>query len=138
MLTRSARYKIYSKIKNLATKLILLTILDYTTATNPRAMIFQPNQQDVKIVMPRHVMENPPKTYMGYSVFNTVCCCLCIGIAAIIFSAKTKEANKRGDYQEAEKYSKKAKRLNKTAFLTGLVILIFYILLNYYNKSRDH
>ena len=90
-------------------------------------MTLQPNQQDVKIVMPQYKIEKP-KSYLLHSILNTVCCCLCIGVAATVFSVKTIEANKYETYQEAAKFSKKALRLNVAAFLIGIFILTSYLI----------
>uniref|UniRef100_A0AAY4AH23 Interferon-induced transmembrane protein n=1 Tax=Denticeps clupeoides TaxID=299321 RepID=A0AAY4AH23_9TELE len=67
--------------------------------------------------------------YLGWSIFNTLCCCLPLGIAAIIFSVKAKDANLVGDTARAADASKTARTLNIVACVIGVIILIIFIAL---------
>uniref|UniRef100_A0A3B3I1G4 Uncharacterized protein n=1 Tax=Oryzias latipes TaxID=8090 RepID=A0A3B3I1G4_ORYLA len=75
-------------------------------------------------------------SYLGWSIFNTVCCCLPLGIAAIIYSTKVNSANSAGNEFEAEDASRMAKKLNIFGFFIGIILIIIYII--YLSKmSKD-
>ncbi|XP_012673460.2 protein lifeguard 1-like [Clupea harengus] len=73
---------------------------------------------------------NPVSDYLGYSIFTMLCCCLPLGIAALIFSISTREANSQGNRQMAEKNSQTARKLNHAALGIGLTIIILYIVVS--------
>uniref|UniRef100_A0A3B4GPT1 Uncharacterized protein n=1 Tax=Pundamilia nyererei TaxID=303518 RepID=A0A3B4GPT1_9CICH len=73
------------------------------------------------------VRQTPPSSYLGWSIFNTFCCCLPLGIAAIIYSSKVESANGRGDIDRAEDASKTAKTLNIAGLICGIIIIIIYV-----------
>jgi uncharacterized membrane protein len=77
------------------------------------------------------VMDKSPDDYLFCSIFNTFCCCLFLGIAALIYSIKTRQANEHGQRDHAQQFSKKAKRFNTIAFAVGLILLIFYSTFSY-------
>uniref|UniRef100_A0A3Q3FIB2 Uncharacterized protein n=1 Tax=Kryptolebias marmoratus TaxID=37003 RepID=A0A3Q3FIB2_KRYMA len=66
-------------------------------------------------------------SYLGWSIFNTFCCCLPLGIAAIIFSTKVQSANQSGNTVAAQDASSKAKKLNIIACVCGVIFLIIMI-----------
>nr|XP_023395589.1 potassium-transporting ATPase alpha chain 1 [Loxodonta africana] len=71
--------------------------------------------------------ETPPtRPFAEYMTLSLVAlfCCLPFGIAAIIYTCKTKKANKRGDEHKAERYSNLAFSLGLTAVILGLWIYI--------------
>ena len=51
--------------------------------------------------------------YLGFSIFNLLCCCLCIGIFALMKSLAVRSANNVGDVETAKRESQAALRLNK-------------------------
>ncbi|TRY65385.1 hypothetical protein DNTS_018611 [Danionella cerebrum] len=69
----------------------------------------------------------PLPDYMAYSIFTMICCCLPLGVAALIYSINTRNANMSGQQQQAEINSKMARILNHTALGIGLALLVFYI-----------
>ncbi|XP_024123828.1 synapse differentiation-inducing gene protein 1-like isoform X2 [Oryzias melastigma] len=77
------------------------------------------------------VQRTPVKDYLGYSIFTTLCCCLPIGMAALVQSVITREANFYGNWMRAKKRSKKALILNNLALGAGLFIitsvLVFFL-----------
>ncbi|XP_037532350.1 proline-rich transmembrane protein 1 [Nematolebias whitei] len=78
-----------------------------------------------------HPLENPVKDYLGYSIFTMICCCLPLGIAALIYSISAREANHTGDRLAAERSSRTAKTLNHVALglgLGSLVLIIIYMI----------
>uniref|UniRef100_A0AAQ4Q288 Uncharacterized protein n=2 Tax=Gasterosteus aculeatus TaxID=69293 RepID=A0AAQ4Q288_GASAC len=66
-------------------------------------------------------------SYLIWSIFNTLCCCLPIGIAAIIFSTKVQNANAVGESAKAVDASRTAKILNVVALVCGIIMLIIII-----------
>ncbi|KAI4875711.1 hypothetical protein NFI96_005565 [Prochilodus magdalenae] len=68
-------------------------------------------------------------TYLGWSIFNTLCCCLPLGIVAIVFSCKTDSANTMGDATRAQEHSRLAKNLNIAALVIGIILIIIVIVI---------
>ncbi|XP_056331252.1 trafficking regulator of GLUT4 1-like isoform X2 [Danio aesculapii] len=76
-------------------------------------------------------LQTPPPDYLCYSIFNLFCCCFPLGIAALIFSVSTWNANLAGQRELAEKNSKKAQTLNNFGVGLGIVIIIMAIVLKF-------
>uniref|UniRef100_A0AAY5KN31 Uncharacterized protein n=1 Tax=Esox lucius TaxID=8010 RepID=A0AAY5KN31_ESOLU len=70
-------------------------------------------------------------TYLGWSICNTLCCCLPLGIAAIVCSFKVDNANKVGDAERATEASRTAKILNIVALVIGIILIITVLVLNF-------
>ncbi|XP_061734350.1 transmembrane protein 91-like [Nerophis ophidion] len=66
-------------------------------------------------------------SYLAWSIFNILCCCLPLGIAAVIYSSKVQNANASGNSMAAAEASKTAKILNIAALVCGLIILAIII-----------
>ncbi|XP_041701119.2 calcium-binding protein P [Coregonus clupeaformis] len=69
----------------------------------------------------------PLPDYLGYSIFTMLCCCLPLGIAALIYSISTRDANNQGHQQIAERSSRLARILNHAALGIGITVIILYI-----------
>ncbi|XP_053546153.1 proline rich transmembrane protein 1B-like isoform X3 [Bombina bombina] len=82
-----------------------------TTQPNTLVMVPQPTYKD----------------YMGLSIMNLLLCCLPIGIAALIFSCKTRDAVSRGDQASAASDSRTAFTLNMVALGIGIAVNIVWI-----------
>ncbi|KAI7806161.1 putative interferon-induced transmembrane protein 3 [Triplophysa rosa] len=74
-------------------------------------------------------LANPLSDYLGYSIFTLLCCCFPLGIAALIYSIFTRNANMSGQQQTAEKNSRTARILNHTALGIGLAFIVVYIII---------
>ncbi|XP_001922296.1 dispanin subfamily A member 2b-like isoform X2 [Danio rerio] len=74
-------------------------------------------------------LQTPPPDYLCYSIFNLFCCCFPLGIAALIFSVSTWNANSTGQRELAEKNSKTARTLNNFGVGLGIVFIIMAIVL---------
>ncbi|KAM9452909.1 uncharacterized protein ACWYII_012253 [Salvelinus alpinus] len=70
-------------------------------------------------------------SYQGWSIFNTLCCCLPIGIAAIICSCRLMAANANavGEATAAAEASRIAKILNVVGLVIGIVLIIVIVAL---------
>ncbi|KAF7667130.1 hypothetical protein LDENG_00077940 [Lucifuga dentata] len=68
-------------------------------------------------------------TYLGWSIFNTLCCCLPLGIAAIVCSCRAQNANAVGEAATAEDASRTAKILNIIGLVCGIILIIIFIAL---------
>ncbi|KAK7146868.1 hypothetical protein R3I94_009650 [Phoxinus phoxinus] len=69
----------------------------------------------------------PLPDYLGYSIFNLLCCCFPLGIVALIYSINTRNANMSGQRQIAEKNSKMARTFNHIALGIGLAAFVLSI-----------
>ncbi|KAF3691631.1 Proline-rich transmembrane protein 1 Dispanin subfamily D member 1 [Channa argus] len=88
----------------------------------PGAITVQP-----AVLMTRAPLAQPLNDYLGYSIFTMLCCCLPLGIAALVYSIFTREANRSGDQLEAERSSRMARTLNHVALGIGIGFIILYI-----------
>ncbi|XP_035281616.1 cysteine-rich and transmembrane domain-containing protein 1-like [Anguilla anguilla] len=70
---------------------------------------------------------HPKPDYLGYSIFTMLCCCLPLGIAALVYSIRTRDANHQGQQQKAEMNSRTARNLNHAALGIGIALIILYI-----------
>lgn len=62
--------------------------------------------------------------YLVFSILTTLCCCLPLGIAAIVFSSKINSLQNSGDYAGAQAAAKKAKILCIVGVVGGLIASI--------------
>ncbi|GAA6224409.1 dispanin subfamily A member 2b-like [Lates japonicus] len=82
------------------------------------------------VYVARRTLAQPVNDYMGYSIFTMLCCCLPLGIAALIYSISAREANHVGDQIVAERSSRMARTLNHVALGLGLgisILIVVYI-----------
>ncbi|KAJ8391264.1 hypothetical protein AAFF_G00095310 [Aldrovandia affinis] len=68
-------------------------------------------------------------TYLAWSIFNTLCCCCPIGIAAIVCSSRVSGANNVGDTTRAQEASRIAKILNIVGLVLGIILIIIIVVL---------
>ncbi|XP_068591406.1 synapse differentiation-inducing gene protein 1-like [Cebidichthys violaceus] len=79
------------------------------------------------VYVTRGPLANPVNDYLCYSIFTLLCCCLPLGIAALIYSISAREANHAGDQMSAERSSRTARTLNHVALGLGIGFLILSI-----------
>ncbi|XP_016339118.1 synapse differentiation-inducing gene protein 1-like isoform X1 [Sinocyclocheilus anshuiensis] len=82
-------------------------------------------------------LASPVPDYMGYSIFTMLCCCFPLGIAALIYSCSTRNANYSGQRELAEKNSKMAVILNHAALVIGLVLIVLLIIVNIFAVDKS-
>ncbi len=68
-----------------------------------------------------------PNNYLVWSILSTVCCCIPVGVFAIVNAAKVDGAWGRGDVAAAMKFSADAKKFSIIAAALGAVsnVVIF-------------
>nr|XP_056702361.1 trafficking regulator of GLUT4 1-like [Euleptes europaea] len=88
--------------------------------------VIQPPQQTTFMarVQPTHEPD-----YLVYSILTMIFCCLPLGIAALVFSIQTRDANHDGDGIAAKRNSRKALIFASCALGLGLLWIIVVIVL---------
>ncbi|XP_015273575.1 PREDICTED: proline-rich transmembrane protein 1-like [Gekko japonicus] len=67
--------------------------------------------------------------YLGYSIFTMLCCCVPLGIAALVYSIRTRDANRMGNGTEAQQNSRMARNFAHSALFVGIALITVYIVL---------
>lgn len=62
-----------------------------------------------------------PPAYLVWAIISTVLCCIPLGIPAIVFSTKTRQAIKQGDLEKARKMSDRTQWFIILAIVLGLI-----------------
>ncbi|XP_076594085.1 trafficking regulator of GLUT4 1 [Chaetodon auriga] len=86
------------------------------------------------VYVTRAPLVDPVNDYLCYSIFTLLCCFLPVGIAALVYSVATREANNIGDRAAAERSSKTARILNHVALGVGIGIIaiaVIYVIVVY-------
>ncbi|XP_029361081.1 proline-rich transmembrane protein 1-like isoform X2 [Echeneis naucrates] len=103
----------------------------YGQQPNPMGQQYPPHPGTVTVqptvYVTRGPLAEPVNDYLCYSIFTMVCCCLPLGIAALIYSISAREANHTGDQLAAERSSRMARTLNHVAVGVGIAVLILCI-----------
>lgn len=68
-----------------------------------------------------------PPTYLWQSIACMLCCCLPLGIPALVFACKVDPAFQAGRLEEAKEASRKAKLFCILAFSIGFVVQAIYL-----------
>ncbi|XP_017159088.1 synapse differentiation-inducing gene protein 1-like [Poecilia reticulata] len=86
----------------------------------------QPEEPGIFTVEPagQNQKSGPVNDYFGYSIFTMVCCCLPMGIVALINAIDTRKANASGDGEKAKKSSRRARIMSHGALGTGIGIYV--------------
>ncbi|KAM6427610.1 uncharacterized protein PHA67_002748 [Liasis olivaceus] len=66
--------------------------------------------------------------HLAYAIFTMLCCCLPLGVAALVYSILTREANHEGNSTAAQRNSRLARILAHSALGVGICVLIIYII----------
>jgi len=70
----------------------------------------------------------PPQNYLVQSILVTLCCCLPLGVVAIIFAAQVNTKFAAGDMAGAQEASRQAKMWCWIAFGLGLAGIMIWLL----------
>lgn len=68
-----------------------------------------------------------PKNYMALAIFTTICCCLPLGIVAIVKASKVNEYFALRQYDLSQKAADDAKKWCLIGIGIGLVLQIIYL-----------
>lgn len=68
-----------------------------------------------------------PPTNLLWAILSTVCCCLPLGVVAIIFASRVSSRYYRGDYAGAEKASRSAETWIIAAIVLGVIWGMLYL-----------
>lgn len=71
----------------------------------------------------------PADPKLVQSILVTLCCCLPLGIVAIVFSAQAMSANGANDYAKAHECAEKASTFIKWGVIAGVVSIIINVIL---------
>lgn len=78
---------------------------------------------------PMGSMPPMPDTNLVLAIISTICCCLPLGIVAIIYSSKVSGLYAAGQYQEALKASANAKKWAIWSIIAGIVFSVVYTII---------
>ncbi|KAG7277495.1 hypothetical protein CRUP_037366 [Coryphaenoides rupestris] len=98
----------------------------------PGTVVVQPT-----VFVTQILQTHPARDYLVYSIFTMVCCCLPLGIMALIYSILTRSANASGDQVSAERNSRRARLLNNLSLGIGLTLIILIIVLSVLSNNDD-
>lgn len=73
--------------------------------------------------------QNPVPSYLAQSILCTMCCCLPLGIPAIVFSSQVNPRLQAGDIEGARKASRRAKLWLWWALGTGLLANLLLVIM---------
>ncbi|KAM3921166.1 dispanin subfamily A member 2b-like [Leptodactylus fuscus] len=80
----------------------------------------------------------PQKDYLVWSILNLICCCLPLGIVALIYSIKTRDATHQNDTFSAGKHSRTAFKLNISATVIGIILNIIFMIIYFVYLSKSN
>ncbi|XP_037539006.1 dispanin subfamily A member 2b-like [Nematolebias whitei] len=90
----------------------------------------QPGGPNVVQYTTVNIVAEPPSDYVVWSICNFIYGNMfCLGLAAFIFSIKSRDRKVVGDHQGARHYSSTARCLNIWATVLNIIILLFCIIL---------
>lgn len=91
--------------------------------------LIQPWETGLKCTIMEELNHPKPNNYLPLAIFSTLCCCLPLGIYAIIRSIKVNDYYSMKQYDAAEAASADAKKWSIIGIVVGLVFQIIYLAL---------
>lgn len=76
---------------------------------------------------PNEMINTTP--YLVFAILSTICCCIPLGIPAIVFASKIGSAQQMGRMEEARNCANKAKIFSIIAAVVGVLYYIIWIIL---------
>lgn len=89
--------------------------------------LIQPWETGLKCTIMEELNHPKPNNYLPLAIFSTLCCCLPLGIYAIIRSMKVNDCYMMKQYDAAEAASADAKKWSIIGIVVGLVFQIIYL-----------
>ncbi len=80
-----------------------------------------------RLSTPPPVPSTPVKNYLTQAIIVTICCCVPLGIPAIVFAARVNAQAQAGDMAAAMDSSAKARMWAWIAFGAGILSLVIWI-----------
>ena len=68
-----------------------------------------------------------PRDYLFLSIFNAVCCAICLGIPAIVYSTRARKQYRLGNIENGKSHANVARILNITGISCASCIIIIFI-----------
>lgn len=101
--------------------------------------------QQPPVPPPYHSEENipplKPNTWLWQSVVVTLCCFTLFGVIALVNSVQVNSAYFSGDYEKAERASRRAKMWSITGLIAGIVytIIMIFVMIkgNYFDEINS-
>ena len=81
-------------------------------------------------------VEKKPKSHIGCSIFNLLCCCCPIGLIAVYFSIQTHKSREKNNLENAKSYSSKAYIFNVLAPIFGVLFLTIWAIRIYFRIQQ--
>jgi len=101
---------------------------DHTRPAIPSSPVPPPPNAGMTPGMPAGMSAGQrPNNYLVWSIMTTVCCCIPLGIPAIVNAAKVDSAWKRGDVAAAAHHSAQAKKFSIIGAVVGGVVSVLGI-----------
>ncbi|KAG8569948.1 hypothetical protein GDO81_014607 [Engystomops pustulosus] len=97
--------------------------------TTQQTLIFQPTSTNVGVNEDRALTQPPHSDYLCWSIVNLLFCCWPIGIAAIVYSCRTRDNIDAYNHEAAARNSRTAFNLNVSALVIGLIINVIFAVL---------
>ncbi|MDQ2985573.1 MAG: CD225/dispanin family protein [Armatimonadota bacterium] len=81
----------------------------------------------------------PPKNWLVESILSTICCCLPMGIVAIVFASRVDKLAYQGNLAGAHEAAGKAKMFTIIAAVLGIAsnIVLSAVLLPVFEKAKE-
>ena len=89
--------------------------------------LIQPWETGLKCAIMEELNHPKPKNYLLLAIFSTLCCCLPLGICAIIRSIKVNDYYSKKQYDAAEAASADAKKWSIIGIVGGAIVSILYL-----------
>ena len=80
----------------------------------------------LKIYYYGRIKQSKANNYLLLAIFSTLCCCLPLGICAIIRSIKVNDYYSKKQYDAAEAASADAKKWSIIGIVTGVIFQVIY------------
>ena len=98
------------------------------TKPKPKLYIYQPESNELAKSLDISTNKTTPNSYIGWSIFNLICCNFVLGIFSLIFSFKTTSRLIDGRLDHAKHNSQMAFRFNVLSTVLGAIEFIICLL----------
>ena len=96
------------------------------------------SQPDALQVAPQQPAVPDIEDYMAINVFYMLCCCLPVGIVAVVISNQCKQAKTDGDFPKAGELSLQAKNWGTVTLACGMICIVIVVLIFFYYYLHEY